>query len=60
MHNKIIIIGAGPSGLGAAYHFSKLSHTDWQILEFNDWVSCKPNKIRQLPNEVFECIQGSP
>lgn len=35
---KIIIIGAGPCGLGAAYHLNKLGHTDWQVFERNDYV----------------------
>jgi protoporphyrinogen oxidase len=30
---KIIILGAGPCGLGAAYHLNKLGHTDWQLFE---------------------------
>ncbi len=33
MHSKILILGAGPTGLGAAYHLNKLGHTDWRILE---------------------------
>jgi protoporphyrinogen oxidase len=33
MNPKIIIIGAGPCGLGAAYHLQKLGHTDWQLFE---------------------------
>jgi len=35
---RILIIGAGPCGLGAAYHLNKLGHSDWQILERNDHV----------------------
>jgi len=30
---KFLILGAGPCGLGAAYHLSKLGHTDWQLFE---------------------------
>ena len=33
---KFIILGAGPCGLGAAYHLNKCGHTDWQIFERND------------------------
>jgi protoporphyrinogen oxidase len=33
---KIIIFGAGPCGLGAAYHLNKLGHIDWQLFERND------------------------
>jgi protoporphyrinogen oxidase len=35
---KILILGAGPCGLGAAYHLNNLGHTDWQIFERNDYV----------------------
>lgn len=35
---KILIIGAGPCGLGAAYHLSKLGHNDWQLFERNNHV----------------------
>ncbi|MDD2734668.1 MAG: FAD-dependent oxidoreductase [Desulfuromonadaceae bacterium] len=35
---KFLILGAGPCGLGAAYHLNKLGHTDWQIFERNDYV----------------------
>jgi protoporphyrinogen oxidase len=30
---KVVIIGAGPCGLGAAYHLNKLGHRDWQLFE---------------------------
>ena len=33
MTNKIVIIGAGPCGLGAAYHLNRLGHHDWQLFE---------------------------
>lgn len=35
---KILILGSGPTGLGAAYHLNKLGHTDWQIFDCNDHV----------------------
>lgn len=30
---KILILGAGPCGLGAAYHLDKLGHADWLLFE---------------------------
>jgi protoporphyrinogen oxidase len=30
---KILILGAGPTGLGAAWRLSKLGHNDWDLLE---------------------------
>lgn len=35
---NILILGAGPTGLGAAYHLNKLGHTDWRLFERNDHV----------------------
>lgn len=35
---NILILGAGPTGLGAAYHLNKLGHTDWQLFERNGHV----------------------
>ena len=35
---KIIIIGAGPTGLGAAYRLNELGHQNWVLLEKNDYV----------------------
>lgn len=30
---KILIVGAGPCGLGAAYHLDKLGYRNWQLFE---------------------------
>jgi len=35
---KFLILGAGPCGLGAAYHLNKHGHTDWLLFERNDHV----------------------
>ncbi len=35
---RIVIIGAGPTGLGAGYRLQELGHEDWVILEANDYV----------------------
>ncbi|MBF0274433.1 MAG: NAD(P)-binding protein [Nitrospinae bacterium] len=35
---KIIIIGAGPTGLGAAYKLSELGYENWEIYERNSYV----------------------
>ncbi|MBC7946410.1 MAG: FAD-dependent oxidoreductase [Chitinophagaceae bacterium] len=35
---KILILGAGPCGLGAAHHLNKLGHTDWHLFERNRHV----------------------
>jgi protoporphyrinogen oxidase len=33
---KIVIIGAGPTGLGAGYRLNEIGHDDWVILEASD------------------------
>jgi protoporphyrinogen oxidase len=38
MAKKIVIIGAGPTGLGAAYRLQELGHTNWEIYEKNHYV----------------------
>ena len=35
---KTLILGAGPTGLGAAYRLAKSCHTDWFLFERNDYV----------------------
>jgi protoporphyrinogen oxidase len=35
---RIVIIGAGPTGLGAAYRLKELGHDDWHIYEATDHV----------------------
>jgi protoporphyrinogen oxidase len=35
---KIVVIGAGPTGLGAGYRLNELNHPDWLVLEANDYV----------------------
>jgi len=30
---KIVVLGAGPCGLGAAYHLNRLGYADWQLFE---------------------------
>lgn len=32
-HSQILILGAGPTGLGAAHRLHEAGHTDWQLLE---------------------------
>lgn len=38
MNERIVILGAGPTGLGAAHRLSELGHTDWEIYEGTDHV----------------------
>ncbi|CAN5193522.1 FAD-dependent oxidoreductase [soil metagenome] len=35
---RIVIVGAGPTGLGAGYRLQELGYDNWVILEANDYV----------------------
>ncbi len=35
---RIVILGAGPTGLGAAYRLAELGHQDWNVFERTDHV----------------------
>ncbi len=35
---KIVILGAGPTGLGAAWRLQELGHKNWAVYEKNDYV----------------------
>ena len=35
---RVVILGAGPTGLGAAYRLQELGHDDWDIYERSDHV----------------------
>ena len=38
MDKRIVIIGAGPTGLGAAYRLQELGHKNWKIYEKQGYV----------------------
>jgi len=38
MTKRIIIVGAGPTGLGAAYRLRELGYTNWKIYEKNTYL----------------------
>ncbi len=38
MSTRIVIVGAGPTGLGAAHRLAELGHDDWEIFERSDHV----------------------
>ncbi|MDP1808314.1 MAG: NAD(P)-binding protein [Actinomycetota bacterium] len=38
MEKRIVILGAGPTGLGAAYRLRELGYRNWLIYEKNDYI----------------------
>jgi protoporphyrinogen oxidase len=35
---RVVVVGAGPTGLGAAYRMQELGHQDWKVYERNSFV----------------------
>src|SRR5438094_9584005 len=54
---KILILGGGPAGLGAAWRLKKLGHRDWQLLEANDYAGGLASSFRD-ENGFFWDIGG--
>ncbi len=46
MEKRIIIIGAGPCGLGAAYRLKELGYKNWAIYEKNDFVGGLSSSVK--------------
>ena len=38
MEKKVVIIGAGPTGIGAAYRLNDLKYSNWELYEQNSYV----------------------
>jgi protoporphyrinogen oxidase len=43
---KILILGGGPAGLGAAWRLNELGHSGWQLLEANDYAGGLASSFR--------------
>ena len=54
---KILILGGGPAGLGAAWRLNELGHTDWDLLERNDYAGGLATSFRD-ENGFFWDIGG--
>src|SRR3954447_7263075 len=54
---KILILGGGPAGLGAAWRLNELGHTDWHLLEANDYAGGLATSFRD-ENGFFWDIGG--
>jgi protoporphyrinogen oxidase len=54
---KILILGGGPAGLGAAWRLNELGHSDWHLLEANDYAGGLASSFRD-ENGFFWDIGG--
>jgi protoporphyrinogen oxidase len=46
---RIVIIGGGPSGLGAAYRLHELGYQDWTLYEKSISAGCRIASDRSRP-----------
>jgi len=50
----IVILGAGPTGLGAAYRLAELGHHDWEIFERADNVGGLASSYRDAHGFIWD------
>jgi len=51
---KILILGGGPAGLGAAWRLNELGHADWHLLEANDYAGGLASSFRDDRGFVWD------
>lgn len=54
MSDRIVILGAGPTGLGSAYRLAELGHTDWDIYERTDHVGGLASSYRDQHGFIWD------
>ena len=51
---RVVILGAGPTGLGAAYRLAELAHDDWAIYEATDHVGGLASSFRDEHGFIWD------
>lgn len=54
MDNRIVVIGAGPAGLGAGWRLKELGATDWNIYEKNNYVGGLSSSFKDEKNFLWD------
>src|SRR3954453_18311790 len=54
MSENIVILGAGPTGLGAAYRLTELGHEHWAIFERSDHVGGLASSYRDAQGFIWD------
>ena len=54
MTNRIVILGAGPTGLGAAHRLGEIGHDDWDIYERTDHVGGLASSYRDAQGFIWD------
>jgi protoporphyrinogen oxidase len=51
---RIVILGAGPTGLGAAYRLQELGYQDWDIYEQHDYIGGLASSFRDEKGFTYD------
>src|SRR4051812_44376208 len=51
---RIVILGAGPTGLGAAYRLQELGHQDWDLYEQEDYIGGLAASFRDAKGFTYD------
>src|SRR5688500_3856383 len=51
---RIAIVGAGPTGLGAAYRLAQLGHSDFTVYERNTWAGGLAGSFRDAAGFTWD------
>lgn len=54
MTERIVILGAGPTGLGAAHRLAEFGHADWEVYERTDHVGGLASSFRDPHGFVWD------
>lgn len=54
MSDRVVILGAGPTGLGAAHRLGELGHEDWDIYERTDHVGGLASSYRDDQGFIWD------
>lgn len=54
MHRKVVILGAGPTGLGAAYRLAEQGFDDWEVFEREDHVGGLASSYRDPHGFIWD------
>ena len=54
MTGRVVVLGAGPTGLGAGYRMAELGHEDWDIYEKTDHVGGLASSYRDEQGFIWD------
>jgi protoporphyrinogen oxidase len=54
MNDRVVILGAGPTGLGAAYRLAEVGHTEWEVYERANHVGGLASSFRDPQGFIWD------